>query len=211
MEEGTINQWLKKEGDKVQKGEPLIVVETDKAAQEVEATADGVLARILHPEGAAVPVGTTIAIIAAEGEKVDASSLDGQGAQAKQAEQPAAAATSAPATTQSTPAAVATPAPATAASESRSRPSPARSPPSTDWISRSSAALPRRPHRDGRRAGSRSSAAGAQPRGRGAPAASIAEPIPAPAPSGVGTLVPLTRKRRVTRAHGTVGSHRSPA
>ncbi len=103
MEEGTINQWLKKEGDKVQKGEPLIVVETDKAAQEVEATADGVLARILHPEGAAVPVGTTIAIIAAEGEKVDASSLDGQGAQAKQAEQPAAAATSAPATTQSLP------------------------------------------------------------------------------------------------------------
>src|SRR5690606_10266703 len=56
MERGIILRWLKKEGDPVRAGEPLFEVETDKADIEVEAPADGVLARIVHPEGAEVPV-----------------------------------------------------------------------------------------------------------------------------------------------------------
>jgi pyruvate dehydrogenase E2 component (dihydrolipoamide acetyltransferase) len=69
MESGTIVRWLKAEGDTVEKGEPLYEVDTDKATQEVEAEASGVLLRIAVAEGE-VPVGQTIALIGAEGEAV---------------------------------------------------------------------------------------------------------------------------------------------
>src|SRR5215813_2579329 len=69
QETGKIVSWLKKEGDTIAKGEPLLEVETDKAVVEVEATADGVLAGVKSQEGDVVPVGVTIAWIVAPGEK----------------------------------------------------------------------------------------------------------------------------------------------
>ncbi len=69
MEAGTIVRWLKSEGDAVAKGEPLYELDTDKVTQEVEAEADGVLLKIVLPEGEA-DVGTTVAVIGSEGEDV---------------------------------------------------------------------------------------------------------------------------------------------
>jgi pyruvate dehydrogenase E2 component (dihydrolipoamide acetyltransferase) len=63
MAEGTLSQWLKHEGDQVGKGDLLAVIETDKAAMEMEAYDEGVLTRILVEEGQAVPIGTPIAVI----------------------------------------------------------------------------------------------------------------------------------------------------
>ena len=68
MEEGTIIAWLKKEGDKVKAGEPLIEIETDKTIVEIEAQEDGILERILADEGETLPIGTLIGFIVAEGE-----------------------------------------------------------------------------------------------------------------------------------------------
>jgi pyruvate dehydrogenase E2 component (dihydrolipoyllysine-residue acetyltransferase) len=69
MEAGTIVRWLKSEGEQVAKGEPLYELDTDKVTQEVEAEADGVLLKIVVPEGEA-DVGTTVAVIGGEGEEV---------------------------------------------------------------------------------------------------------------------------------------------
>jgi pyruvate dehydrogenase E2 component (dihydrolipoamide acetyltransferase) len=69
MEAGTIVKWLKSEGDRVEKGEPLFEVDTDKATQEVEAEASGVLLKIAVESGE-VPVGQTIAVIGDAGESV---------------------------------------------------------------------------------------------------------------------------------------------
>ncbi len=69
MEAGTIVRWLKSEGDAVAKGEPLYELDTDKVTQEVEAEAEGVLLKIVIPEGE-VDVGTTVGVIGAEGEEV---------------------------------------------------------------------------------------------------------------------------------------------
>src|SRR5215470_15445303 len=69
QETGKIVSWLKKEGEAISKGEPLLEVETDKAVVEVEATADGVLAGVKSREGDVVPVGVTIAWIVAPGEE----------------------------------------------------------------------------------------------------------------------------------------------
>jgi pyruvate dehydrogenase E2 component (dihydrolipoamide acetyltransferase) len=70
MESGTIVKWLKSEGDKVEKGEPLYELDTDKVTQEVEADASGVLLKIAVAEGE-VEVGRTIAVIGEQGEQVD--------------------------------------------------------------------------------------------------------------------------------------------
>jgi pyruvate dehydrogenase E2 component (dihydrolipoamide acetyltransferase) len=69
MESGTVRKWLKSEGEKVEKGEPLFEVDTDKVTQEVESDFAGVLLKIALQEGEA-PVGQTIAWIGAEGEEV---------------------------------------------------------------------------------------------------------------------------------------------
>jgi len=68
MEKGTIVEWLKKEGDRVEKGEPILVIETDKATLEVEARGSGILRKILAREGEVVPVTKVIGYIAEEGE-----------------------------------------------------------------------------------------------------------------------------------------------
>ncbi len=64
MEEGEIIKWLKKEGDSVKEGEPLLEIATDKANMEVEAVASGFLRKILASEGEVIPVTQTIAFIA---------------------------------------------------------------------------------------------------------------------------------------------------
>lgn len=71
MTEGTIFNWFKQEGDQVQKGEVLYQVETDKFSMDVEAEADGVLAKILVGENETAPIGDVVAIIADEGEEVE--------------------------------------------------------------------------------------------------------------------------------------------
>jgi pyruvate dehydrogenase E2 component (dihydrolipoamide acetyltransferase) len=68
QETGKLISWLKKEGETVAKGEPLLEVETDKAVMEVESPGDGVLAGVTVQAGAEVPVGRTIAWIVKPGE-----------------------------------------------------------------------------------------------------------------------------------------------
>lgn len=71
MAEGTLVRWVKAEGDKVNKGDVLAEIETDKATVEVESGFSGVVAKELVQPGDIVPVGSAIAIIAEPGEKVD--------------------------------------------------------------------------------------------------------------------------------------------
>ncbi|MBI4307920.1 MAG: 2-oxo acid dehydrogenase subunit E2 [Chloroflexi bacterium] len=68
MKEGKVVRWIKKEGDPVQRGEPIAEIETDKAVVEIEAFGSGVLRKALVGEGQAVPVGQVIGIIAASDE-----------------------------------------------------------------------------------------------------------------------------------------------
>lgn len=70
MKEGTIVEWTKKEGDRVEKGEPIVEVETEKISNVVEAPASGVLLKIFAAKGAVVPVTDVIAIIGEPGEEV---------------------------------------------------------------------------------------------------------------------------------------------
>ncbi|HUC72373.1 MAG TPA: pyruvate dehydrogenase complex E1 component subunit beta [Stellaceae bacterium] len=75
MTEGKIARWLKSEGDAVHSGDVLAEIETDKATMEVEAIDEGVLAKIVIPEGTDhVAVNTPIAVIAGNGEEVTGSS-----------------------------------------------------------------------------------------------------------------------------------------
>ena len=71
MQSGTVVRWLKPEGSEVQTGDPIAEIETDKAVVEFESYASGVLRRILVLEGATVPVGEPIAIVADAGEELD--------------------------------------------------------------------------------------------------------------------------------------------
>lgn len=71
MEEGTVIQWFKKEGDEVRAGEPLLEVMTDKVNMEVEAPESGVLRKIIAQAGDIVPVKEPICIIAGADEPID--------------------------------------------------------------------------------------------------------------------------------------------
>ncbi|HJW77187.1 MAG TPA: pyruvate dehydrogenase complex dihydrolipoamide acetyltransferase [Beijerinckiaceae bacterium] len=80
MEKGNLAKWLKKEGDTVKSGDVIAEIETDKATMEVEAIDEGVLAKIVVPEGTAdVPVNQLIALIAGEGEDPKSVSAAGGG------------------------------------------------------------------------------------------------------------------------------------
>jgi pyruvate dehydrogenase E1 component beta subunit len=69
MEEGKLAKWLKKEGDPVKPGDVIAEIETDKATMEYEAVDEGVMARILVPEGTeGVKVNTPIAVLGVDGE-----------------------------------------------------------------------------------------------------------------------------------------------
>ncbi len=110
MTEGKIVEWLKKPGDKVERGESVLVVESDKADMDVESFNEGFLAAVLMPAGGTAPVGETIGLIVetqAEIAEVQAK------APAAPAAAPAPAATPAPAAPAPAPvAAAAAPAPA---------------------------------------------------------------------------------------------------
>ncbi|UCE46268.1 MAG: 2-oxo acid dehydrogenase subunit E2, partial [Phycisphaerales bacterium] len=82
IETAVIVEWLKKENDPVEKGDVIASVESDKATFDVEAYESGVLLKILHDEGAEVPVLTPIAYIGQPGEEVVA---DAPAAEASQA------------------------------------------------------------------------------------------------------------------------------
>ncbi len=117
MEEGTISAWVKKEGDTIKAGDVIVEILTDKATMEVECPFAGVVAKILHPENAIVPVNEPIAVIAASADEDISSVLAGLNASAP-AEQPAPAAEPAP-----EPVATATPAPPPAAPAPAAQPS----------------------------------------------------------------------------------------
>jgi len=88
MEEGNLTKWVKKEGDKVSPGDVIAEIETDKATMEVEAVDEGVIGKILVPEGSqGVKVNTPIALLLAEGES--AADLDAAPAAAPAAQAPA--------------------------------------------------------------------------------------------------------------------------
>ena len=118
MEKGNLAKWLKKEGDKVQSGDVIAEIETDKATMEVEAVDEGTIAKILVPEGTAdVPVNDVIAILAGDGEDVKAAASGGGGAAKAEAKVPAAPAAKAdaqPAAPAATPPAAPAPQPASA-------------------------------------------------------------------------------------------------
>ena len=92
MEEGTLAKWLVKEGDTVKSGDLMAEIETDKATMEFEAVDEGVIARILVPEGTDnVKVGTVIAVLAGEGEDVSSAAASPVPTPAPAPAQPAAA------------------------------------------------------------------------------------------------------------------------
>ncbi len=116
MTEGKIVEWLKQPGDKVGRGESVLVVESDKADMDVESFNEGYLAAVLMPAGSTAPVGETIGLIVeTEAEIADAQAKAGSGSGAAApapsptpAPAPApAAAPAAPAPVASAPAAVA--------------------------------------------------------------------------------------------------------
>ncbi len=72
MTEGKIVEWLKKPGDKVERGESVLVVESDKADMDVESFQEGFLAAVLMPAGSSAPVGETIGLIVETEEEIAA-------------------------------------------------------------------------------------------------------------------------------------------
>ncbi|WP_304528235.1 biotin/lipoyl-containing protein, partial [Mycobacterium sp. E3305] len=67
MDEGTLNEWLVKPGDKVTRGQVVAIVETTKAAVEVECWQEGIVDELVVPVGETVQVGTTLATLTAAG------------------------------------------------------------------------------------------------------------------------------------------------
>ncbi len=70
MKTGSVIQWFKKEGEEVEKGEPIVEILSEKITYDVEAPAAGVLRKILAEEGMDLPVGATLAFIAASNEQL---------------------------------------------------------------------------------------------------------------------------------------------
>jgi pyruvate dehydrogenase E2 component (dihydrolipoamide acetyltransferase) len=130
-EESTIVEWLKKEGEKVSKGETLFLVETDKSVMEVESFTDGALLKIVVGVGVSVPVQSVVGYLGETGEAIPATPVPERRAPASAAPVPAIAApfwrSRAPAATVAAslgPAAPAVPAPAAATAPALFRISP---------------------------------------------------------------------------------------
>jgi pyruvate dehydrogenase E2 component (dihydrolipoamide acetyltransferase) len=70
METGTILQWLKAAGDTVEKGQPVVLIQTDKVEYEVESPAAGTLLKVAAQEGAELPVGSLMAVLGDPGEDI---------------------------------------------------------------------------------------------------------------------------------------------
>ena len=103
MEEGTLLEWLKKDGESVKPGEVIGTIQTDKATLELESPGRGKLTGFLIQAGDTVPVGRPIAAILKDGESLPANWGSGE-VSAPAAEEPVAA-TEAPAANAATPAA----------------------------------------------------------------------------------------------------------
>ncbi|NTU55449.1 MAG: 2-oxo acid dehydrogenase subunit E2, partial [Anaerolineales bacterium] len=101
MAEGLLVRWVKQVGENINKGDVLAEIETDKATVEVESSASGVVLQHIVDQGTIVPVNAPIAVVGAEGEKVDAPVAEGgkQKAEAKAEEKPAAPSQPTPAST----------------------------------------------------------------------------------------------------------------
>ena len=86
MAEGTLINWVKAEGEKIEKGEVLAEIETDKATMQVESSAGGILFKQLVDANTTLPIGSPIAVISDEGEEVNLDELlEGQTPVEKQA------------------------------------------------------------------------------------------------------------------------------
>ena len=72
MEEGVVVKWRKAEGERVESGDVLAEIETDKAVMDLEAFASGTLLKVLVPEGTTVPSGTLIGVIGEPDENIEA-------------------------------------------------------------------------------------------------------------------------------------------
>ncbi len=111
MIEGKIVNWLKSPGDKVDKGETIVVVESDKADMDVESFFEGYLATIIVPVGEAAPVGGAIALVAETEAEIETAKQQASGSASNSTSAPATAktappqqeATPAPATVQESP------------------------------------------------------------------------------------------------------------
>ena len=90
MKEGKIVSWLKEEGDEVQAGDAIMVVESDKADMDVEAFEDGFIAKIIVGEGEMAPVGEAVALIASSEDEIAAVAAGGGGEAAAAPPEPAA-------------------------------------------------------------------------------------------------------------------------
>ncbi len=89
MAEGTLMNWLKAEGDQIEKGEVLAEIETDKATVQVESSASGIIYKQLAAATTTLPISAPIAVIAEPGEQVDLDALlGGQPLPAAQPSQP---------------------------------------------------------------------------------------------------------------------------
>jgi pyruvate dehydrogenase E2 component (dihydrolipoamide acetyltransferase) len=184
MESGKIIKWLKKEGDRIQSGDILAEVETDKADVEMEAFGNGILRKILVPAGEKADVGALIGVIAEPND--DIAAVVGQ-AGAAPAAAPAADAK---------PAAAPAPAGKPAASSEESR-RPAAVPPQPrreDHAERSPAPSrgPEAPSPSGQRAVAATQSG--RPAGDAEPAPQAGEPVPAGADGGRVKASPLARK-----------------
>src|SRR6266496_4497153 len=77
MAEGTLVRWVKQVGENINKGDVLAEIETDKATVEVESSASGVVLQHIVDQGTVVPVNAPIAVVGAEGEKVETPKPEG--------------------------------------------------------------------------------------------------------------------------------------
>src|SRR2546427_5135104 len=68
MEEGTLAEWYKKDGDNVTEGEKFFIVETEKTEMEVEATVTGKIIKLIHPAGTTLKAGQVVALVGTVGE-----------------------------------------------------------------------------------------------------------------------------------------------
>ncbi len=116
MTEGKIVEWLKQPGDRVERGESVLVVESDKADMDVEAFQEGFLAAVLMPAGGTAPVGETIGLIVETEAEIAEAAAKAPAAPSGAAPAPAAPAPAAPAPA---------PAPVAAVAPAASAPAPA--------------------------------------------------------------------------------------
>ncbi|MDR9403952.1 MAG: biotin/lipoyl-containing protein, partial [Halothece sp. Uz-M2-17] len=89
MTEGKIVSWAKSPGDKVEKGETVLVVESDKADMDVESFHDGYLATILVQEGEQAPVGSAIGLLAETEEEIETAKQQAESKQTTRSSAPA--------------------------------------------------------------------------------------------------------------------------